>query len=133
MKSRYDKLVVVRAAACRRATAVFAESIARLAGQEALADRLEVAAAALSSEAGVASGAGLAARLELAGRMQGALRETQCRIDEARAVRNDGALARRAARRALDAVIDIRRSHQKAAIIRSEAKTAPVKSQDAGQ
>lgn len=133
MKSRYDKLVVVRATASRMATASFVDSAARLAGHESLADRLEAAAAALSPEAGVASGAGLAARLELAGRMQAAHFATQDRIDEARADRDDGALARRAARRALDAVVDIRRSHQKAAIIRIEAKAASAKPKDVDQ
>lgn len=132
MKSRYHKIVMVRSAESSLMTAAFADSTARLAGQEALADRLEAAAAALSPEAGAASGAGLAARLELAGRMQAAHRATQCRIGEARVERANGALARRAARRALDVVVDIRRTQEKAAIIRAEARTTPVNPKDAG-
>ena len=133
MKTRYDKLIVVRAAASRMATAAFADAGADLGGQEALAQRLMGAAAALSPETGAATGAGLASQLELAGRMHAAHRTTRARVDDARTHHDEAALGRRAARQALDATVDIRRSHQKAAITRADAKAVPVKPRQVGR
>jgi hypothetical protein len=127
MKARYDKLIVVRAAASRLATASFVESATHVAGQEALVRRLADATAALTPETGLASGAGLAARGELAGRMQAALRNTQRRLEDRQAEHGDSAVARQAARRALDSAVDIRRIHAKACLVRAEAKFVPTK------
>jgi hypothetical protein len=127
MKTRYDKLVVVRAAASRAATAALVDATGQLAGQEALVRRLEGAAAALSPDKGLVPAADLAARLELAVRMQSARQVTQARIEDARIDRDGVAHARRTARRALDAAVDIRRAHNLAKIARAEAKAQPVK------
>lgn len=129
MKARYDKLIVVRAVASRKATASFVESATHVAGQEALLRRLADATAALTPETGLASGAGLAARGELAGRMQAALRTTQLRLEDRQAEHDDSAVARQAAKRALDSAIEIRRLHAKARLIRAEAKSVPTKPQ----
>jgi hypothetical protein len=131
MKTRFDRLIVVRAAASRMATACFVDAAAHLAGQEALANRLESAGAALSPDTGLVSAASLAARLELSGRMKTAHRTTQSRIDDARIESDDIAMARRAARRALDAAIDIRRAHGLAKVARAEAKAIPTNPKDA--
>ena len=130
MKKRYDKLVVVRSAASHTASAAFADSAAYLMGQETLARRLEDAAAALSPETGVGSGSELAARCELATRMQSARRITQGRLHDARSDHDNVAMARRAARRALDAATDIRRTHDRAEVARLEAKVVPVRPKD---
>lgn len=130
MKTRYDKLIVVRDVASRIATASFAEAAAHLAGQEALAVRLDSAANALSPEIGAASGAALAAQLELAGRMQAARSVAQARIDDARRDCDETALTRKASRRALDAAVDIRRAHQQARVTRAETRQMPVTSTD---
>jgi hypothetical protein len=133
MKSRFDKLVIVRGAESRLATRDYSASATHLAVQESLAARLEGAASALSPETGAASGAGLAAQHELSGRMQTARRTTQARIDDAQIDRDEAALARKAARRALDAVVDIRRVHRQARIVRAEAKAVPSKPKGAGR
>lgn len=127
MKKRFDKLIAVRGAASRMASAAFAESAAHLKGQESLARRLEDAAAALSPEAGVGLGCELAARSELATRMQTAHRVTQGRLRDAWSDHDDVAAARRAARRALDAAVDIRRAHDRAEVARIETKVVPVR------
>lgn len=131
MKSRYDKLIVLRAAASRIASAAFADSASQLAGQKALSERLEGATVALSPEPGIATGAGLAARNELSGRMQVARLSTLARVADAQAAHDDVAYARRAARRAFDAAVDIRRAHQQAALTRAETKAAPTMPKDA--
>jgi hypothetical protein len=132
VKARYDKLVVVRAAASRMTSAAFANSALQLAAEKALSERLQGAAAALSVETGIATGAALAARNELSGRMQAAHGETFARIEDAQSAHNDVAYARRAARRALDAAVDIRRAHQQTAIARAVAKTVPFMPKGAG-
>lgn len=132
MKARYDKLVVVRAAASRMTSAAFANSALQLAAQKALSERLQGAAAALSVETGIATGAALAARNELSGRMQAAHCVTFARVEDAQTAHNDVAYARRAARRALDAAVDIRRAHQQTAIARAAAKIVPIMPKGAG-
>lgn len=132
MKQRYDKLIVVRGATSRIASAAFAESAAHLSGQEALVRRLEDAAAALSPQIGLGVASELAARCELAGRMHTAHRMTQDRVDDARSEYDDVSNARHKARRALDAAIDIRRTHDRDRAARSEAKVVPVRTRNSG-
>lgn len=133
MKKRYDKLIVVRSAASRMATAAFAESAAHLTGQESLARRLEDAATALSPETGIGIAGELAARCELAARMQTAHRTTQGRLHNARSDHDDVAMARRAARRALDTAVDIRRVHDRETVARAHSKAVPVRPKDSTQ
>jgi hypothetical protein len=130
VKTRYDKLIVVRGVEARMATSDFAEAAATLAGHEALAMRLDGAATALSTETGTGSGADLAARLELSGRMHVARRTAQVRLDDALTARDQAATARKTSRRALDAAIDIRRAHQQTEITRAEAKAVPARPQE---
>ena len=132
MKKRYDKLVTVRDAASRMASAALADSTARVRGQEALGRRLESAAAALSPETGFALGGQLAACSELATRMQAAHKATLDRIQIARSDQDDAASARRAARRMLDAAIEARRAHEQAQVLRAQTKAVPLKVKDAG-
>ena len=112
------------------ASVAFVESAAQLTGQEALVRRLEDAAAALSPETGLGIASDLAARGELATRMQTAHRMTQSRVDHARSDHDEAAATRRAARRALDAAIEICRVHDREQVAGIERKVVPVKLRD---
>jgi hypothetical protein len=130
MKTRFDKLVVVRGAASRTASGAFAEASMRAAGQADMAGRLQNAASILSPEVGSATGAGLGAQLELAGRIDTACRVARARVEEATSERDEAAVARKAARRALDAAVDIRREHGRAAVLRREARAVTIAVKD---
>jgi hypothetical protein len=125
MKTRYDKLVVVRRAESRIAAAAFATASADVGAQHALANRLRTALDSLSLTSGPTSAAEMAARMELASRMAAAQGVAQGRIDIAQAAQHDAGMARKSARRALDAVRDIRRVAVKDVIRRREAKALP--------
>ncbi len=131
MTNRYAKLVAVRKAASKIATGAYAHSAAYLTGQEALASRLDDAAAALSPETGIGFGSDLAARAELSTRMQAARRTTQARLDDARSNHEDVASSRHAARRALDAAIEICRVRDRADAARALTKIVPAAPKDA--
>lgn len=133
MRARFNKLVVVRDAASRLATRDFAHAMAQLGEHEALAVRLDAAALALLPQKGPVSGAGLAAQLELSDRMLAARRMTHGRIIEALAERDDAGVARKAAQRALDAALDIRRTHRHARSVRAAAKAMPTIPKDQGR
>jgi hypothetical protein len=126
MKPRFDKLVVVRGAASRMAAAAFADASSRVADHEDIAGRLDHAAMALGPETGGATGAALGAQLELSERMRSARGVAQGRIAVATAERDDAAVVRKGARRALDAAVDIRRAERQALRVRREARVVPV-------
>jgi hypothetical protein len=126
MKPRFDKLVVVRGAASRMAAAVFADASSRVADHEDIVERLDQAATALPCEIGSATGAALGAPLELSDRMRSARRVAQGRIAAATAERDEAAVVRKGARRALDAAVDIRRAERQALRVRREARVVPV-------
>jgi hypothetical protein len=122
MKTRYDKLVVVRRAESRIAAAAFATASADLGAQHMLASRLRSALDSLSLTSGPMSAAEMAARMELASRMAAAQDVARTRIDAAHAAQHDAGVARQSARRALDAVRDIRRESVNDVIRKREAK-----------
>ncbi len=126
MRARFDKLVVVRGAASRLAATVFADASSRVAEHEDIAGRLDQAATVPPPEMGSAMGAALAAQLELSDRMRAARRVARGRIVVATAERDDAAVARKGARRALDAAVDIRRAEQQAIRVRREVRVVPV-------
>lgn len=130
MKTRLDKLVMVREAASRSASGAYAESVARVAQHEGLAARLEGAAAMLTPETGAVAGGSLGAQLELAIRMRAARLVAQSRVDGALAERGEAAVARQAARRALDAAKDACRADRQAGVARREARLVPMVSKD---
>ncbi len=109
MKTRYDKLVVVRRAENRIATATFAAASVDVSTQHALATRLRSALDSLALTSGPTSAVEIAARMELASRMATAQGVARTRIDAAQAAQLDAGIVRKSARRALDAVHDIRR------------------------
>ncbi len=131
MTLRLEKLVKVRRAASRMASAAFAESAARSTDHAALVDRIDSASRLLMPEEGFAVGAALAAQLELAERMRAAGALAQHRAEIAFVDHQDAAIKRKAAIRALDAAIDIRRARDRADQRRHEVKsiTPPVKVQ----
>ncbi len=126
MKARFDKLVIVRGAASRLAASTYAEASSRVAAHENMAGRLDDAAATLAPEPGAATGSGLTARMELGDRMRTARRAAQSQVDAATVDRGEAGHARKAARRALDAAIDVRRNERKAVTIRREARIVPI-------
>jgi hypothetical protein len=130
MKTRYDKLFVVRRAENRIAAAAFASASADVGAQHALANRLRSALDSLSLTSGPTSAAEMAARMELASRMAAAQGVARTRIDTAKAAQLDAGIARKSARRALDAVHDIRRVAVNDVIRRREAKVVPVRPEE---
>jgi hypothetical protein len=125
MKTRYDKLVVIRRAESRIAAVTFATASADLGAQHALANRLRSALDSLSLSNGPTSAAEMAARMELASRMAAAQGVARTRIETAQAVQHDAGMVRKSARRSLDAVCEIRRVAVNDLIRRREAKVAP--------
>ncbi len=125
MTSRLDKLIKVRRVASRMASGAFAESAGRALQQMSLVDRLNSASRALSPQSGIAAGQMIGAQLELAGRMRAARQVARDRADAADAERSEAAVARKAAIRALDAAIDIRRAGDRARLQRREAMVMP--------
>jgi hypothetical protein len=125
MTSRLDKLITVRRVASRMASSAFAESAGRALQQMSLVDRLNSASRALSPQSGIATGQMIGAQLELAGRMRAARQVARDRADAADAERSEAAVARKAAIRALDAAIDIRRAGDRARLQRREAMVMP--------
>ena len=123
MTSRLAKLIKVRRVASRIASGAYAESAARAADHASLVDRIDGAARILVSEGGLATGADFAARLELADRMRAAGALARQRAEIAFAERQDAAVERKAAIRALEAAIDIRRAGDRADMRRREAKS----------
>jgi hypothetical protein len=130
MKTRYDKLVVVRRAESRMAAAAFATASADLGAQHMLASRLRSALDSLSLTSGPTSAAEMAARMELASRMAAAQGVARTRIDTAKTAQRDAGIARQSARRALDAVRDIRRDAIKQVVRSHEAKVVPATPQE---
>jgi hypothetical protein len=128
--SRLARLIKVRRVASRMASGAFVESAARAAGHAMLVERIEGAADLLVPDAEIAQGSALAAKLELAERMRAAGALARHRAEVAFAERCDAATARKTTIRALDAVIDIRRAKDRAAIRRLEAKTVVLLPQD---
>lgn len=127
MKTRYDKLVVVRRAENQIAAAAFAAASADVGAQHALASRLRSALDSLSLTSGPMPAAEMAARMELASRMAAAQGVARTRIDAVQAAQLDAGIARKSARRALDAVQDIRRVAVNDVIRRHEAKAVLLK------
>ena len=126
MKARLDKLVVVRGAASRMAAAALADASSRVAEHIDIAARLDQAGATLTPETGGATGAILGGQLELGERMRSARHLAQGRVEAATADRTQAGIARKAARRALDAAVDIRRVERQAVAIRLAARAVPV-------
>ncbi len=125
MKTRFDKLVVVRGAASRMAAAAFAHAASRVAIQKAIADRIDTADILFAVNEGAASGSDLSARMEFGTRMQAIRHAAQMQIESATADRNDAAQERKGARRALDAAIDIHRTQRRAMHLRSANQAVP--------
>jgi hypothetical protein len=125
MKTRYDKLVVVRQTESRLATVAFAMASADVVAQRALAGRLQGALESLAILGGPTSAAEMAARMELASRMAAAQGVAGDRINDAQAAQTEAGVARQSARRALDAARDIRRVAVNDVIRRQEAKALP--------
>jgi hypothetical protein len=123
MTSRLDKLIKVRRVASRNASGIFGESAARAADHAMLVDRIDGASRILAPQEGFAAGGILAAQLELAERMRAAGALARHRAELAFAERQDAAVERKAAMRALDAAIDIRRAGDRADLRRHEAKS----------
>jgi hypothetical protein len=130
MKTRYDKLIVIRRAENRIAAAAFASASADVGAQHVLANRLRSAIESLSLTSGPTSAAEMAARMELASRMAAAQGVARIRIDTAQTAQLDAGIARKSACRALDAVRDIRRVAVNDLIRHREAKAVPTKAQD---
>jgi hypothetical protein len=131
MKRRLDRLIVVREAARRVASATYNELSARVAQQTELAARIEDAAERLSPETGLAWGGAIGARLELAGRMHLARCSARSQADAARMDCHEAAVARQSAGRALDTVRAMSRAEKRAkAALRDEqadsVRTKPV-------
>ena len=123
MSARLAKLIQVRRVASRIASGAFAESAARAADHASLVDRIEGAARVVVADEGLAAGAAFAARFELAERMRAAGALARHRAEIAFAERQDAAVERKAAIRALDAAIDIHRAGDRADLRRREAKS----------
>jgi hypothetical protein len=127
VKTRYDKLVVVRRAENRIAAATFAAASVDVSTQHALASRLRSALDSLALTSGPTSAAEIAARMELASRMATAQGVARTRIDAAQAAQLGAGIARKSARRALDAAHDIQRVTINDLIRRREAKAVAPK------
>ena len=123
MTSRLAKLIKVRRIASRIASGVFAESAASAADHASLVDRIDAATRVVVADEGLAGGAPLAARFELAERMRAAGALARHRAEIAFAERQDAAVERKAAIRALDAAIDIHRAGDRANMRRRETKS----------
>jgi hypothetical protein len=130
VKTRFDKIVIMREVASRAASGAYSKSAARVARLEALTARLDAAAVLLTSEPGSVSGEALGAQMELAGRMRAAREVAQLRVEDALAERAEASVKRQAARRALDAAKDIRRVDELAQETRREARTVPLVTKD---
>ena len=123
MSARLAKLIQVRRVASRIASGACAKSAARAADHASLVDRIDGAARILVSEGGIVAGADFAARFELAERMRAAGTLARHRAEIAFAERQDAAVERKAAIRALDAAIDIHRAGDRANMRRRETKS----------
>ena len=123
MTSRLAKLIKVRRVASRIASGAYAESAARAADHASLVDRIDAATRVVVADEGLASGAAFAARFELAERMRAAGALARHRAEIAFAERQDAAVERKAAIRALDAAIDIHRAGDRANMRRRETKS----------
>lgn len=130
MRTRLEKVRMLRAAESRRASGSFAEAATRVFVTENLCDRLDSAAATLALTPGEASGAAIAGQLELAERMRTARRAAQANADIAIEARTDAAAARMVARRALDAVTDLQREEARVEAGRLEARAVPQPAKD---
>jgi hypothetical protein len=123
MTPRLAKLIKVRRIASRIASGAFAQRAAHAADQALLVDRIDDAVARLVPDESVMVGGALAAKLELAERMRAAGALARYRAENAFAERREAAVERKAAIRALDAVIDIHRAGNREATRRREAKS----------
>jgi hypothetical protein len=123
MSARLERLIKVRRVVSRMASGAFVECAARAADHAILVDRIDGAARDLVAEEGLAAGAAFAAQLELAERMRAAGALARHRAEIAFAERQDAAVERKTAIRALDAAIDIRRAGDRADQRRREAKS----------
>ena len=130
MRKRSDRILAVRKAAGRAASGEFAGAASNFIYLAKLLTRIEEAAATLSPDTGLVPGAALGAQLELAGRMNGALQLARGRVDRAAIERTDAAVMRKAARRALDTAIDMRRDQDRAAQRRIESQAVPLVTKD---
>jgi hypothetical protein len=123
---RLARLIKVRRVASRMASGAFVESAEHAAAHAMLVERIEAASNVLATDQKIARGSALAAQLELAERMRAACALARQRADIAFAERHHAAIERKAATRALDAVIDIRRAGDRAAAQRRERKDSIV-------
>jgi hypothetical protein len=127
MRARLDTLMIVRRVAAREAGVDLARAAGDVAHQALLVSRIDMASSALVPDCGLADGASLAAQLEFSQRMRVARSQAEARIAESRGLRDEAAVARKSARRALDAVIDVKRAARRTGEAQREARVVPVR------